>query len=82
MAYINRPTTIVLKWSGTLLAITAALLIALNTPYNGLAFIVFAVSAICWVAAGWLMREMSLVLLNLVLFMIDLLGIYRWLLAG
>jgi hypothetical protein len=70
-----------LKWIGTTTAISGALWVALNLPSSGWAFVLFTVSSVCWTTAGWRMREPSLVLLHAVFFAINIVGIYRWLIA-
>lgn len=72
---------IALKWTGTSTGIVGAIWVALNIATSGWGFVFFAVSASSWAAAGWLMREPSLVLLNSVFLAINILGIYRWLIV-
>ena len=71
----------VLKWTGTITGIAGATLIALNLPYSGWGFALFRVSSVCWGVAGLMMREVSLLLLQAVFTVINLLGVYRWLLV-
>ncbi len=40
----------------------------------------FSVSSLAWIAAGWLLPDRSLLTANSGLLLINLLGIYRWLL--
>lgn len=70
-----------LKWTGTITGISGALWLALNLPSSGWGFLLFTVSSICWVIAGRLMREASLVSLHSVYLLVNLVGIYRWLVA-
>lgn len=70
-----------LKWVGAATGMIGAIMIAMNLPGSGYGFVLFSISAICWTIVGWQLREMSLVLLNLVFLGIDGLGIYRWLLV-
>ncbi len=69
-----------LKWLGTAAGILGALLVAANIPSSGWGFIFFLVSSLSWSAAGLLMREPSLVALNVTFIAINVLGIIRWLL--
>lgn len=69
------------KWIGTASGIAGALWVALNLPTSGWGFVLFTLSSTCWTAAGRLMREPSLVLLHSVFLLINMLGIYRWLIA-
>ncbi len=70
-----------LKWTGTATGIAGALWIALNVATSGGGVSLFVISATCWTVAGRMMREPSLVLLHGVFLAINLLGIYRWLIA-
>jgi len=70
-----------IKWTGTLLAIAGALVVSMDTIFSGYGFIIFAVSSLLWLSAGWMMQEMSIVLLNSVFILIDGVGIYRWLIV-
>ncbi len=71
------------KWLGTVAGIAGALLIALNVGGTviGIGFVFFAVSAAAWVVAGWRMGEPSLDAMHGVFLAINLLGIWRWLVA-
>ena len=73
----------VLKWLGAAAGIAGAVLIALNIGGTivGIGFVFFAVSALSWVIAGWRMGEMSLVAMHGVFLVINLVGVWRWLLA-
>jgi hypothetical protein len=70
-----------MKWVGTIFGIAGATLIALNLPISGWGFVLFLISSISWMDAGLIMRESSIVLLNLAFTAINSLGIYRWLIA-
>lgn len=71
----------VLKWIGTATGIIGASIVALNIDAVGIGFIFFAVSSATWAYAGWVHREMSLLVLQVVFLAIDLMGIYNWLLV-
>jgi drug/metabolite transporter (DMT)-like permease len=76
------PQTISLaKWAGTAFGVAGATLIALNLPISGWGFILFLVSSASWTVAGVMMREHSLILLNAAFTVINVIGIYRWLIA-
>lgn len=70
-----------LKWLGTASGIAGALWIALNLPSSGSGFALFLLSSTSWGTAAVLMGEASLVLLQAVFTAINVLGIWRWLLA-
>jgi hypothetical protein len=57
------------------------LLIALNIGAVGVGFVFFAISSALWALAGWVHRENSLIVLQVVFLGIDLVGIWNWLLA-
>jgi hypothetical protein len=69
-----------LKWTGTSTGIVGALMVAANIPASGWGFALFLLSSLSWSAAGLVMREPSLVALNLAFTAINILGIVRWLL--
>ncbi|OEJ63861.1 hypothetical protein [Magnetovibrio blakemorei] len=75
------PFISIAKWTGTLFGVTGAALVALNLPVSGWGFVLFLVSSVSWAIAGVVMHERSLLLLNAVFIIINLLGIYRWLIA-
>ena len=70
-----------LKWIGTATGILGALWIASNIPTSCWGYVLFTLSSICWTLAGGRMRELSLVLLHSVFLVINLVGIYRWLIV-
>ena len=79
--YRNSALLTFLKWLGTALAIVGALAIALNIPYSGWGFVACLVSSVRWSIAGLMMKEPSLMVLQGTFVIINLLGIYRWLIA-
>ncbi len=58
-----------------------AILIALNIGAVGIGFVLFTVSYSLWAFAGWMQREMSLVVLQRVFLVIDVVGVYNCLLV-
>jgi hypothetical protein len=70
-----------LKWVGTAFGIAGAVIIALNLPFSGWGFCLFLGSSFAWTVVGVRMRENSLVALNSVFTVINLLGVYRWLIV-
>jgi hypothetical protein len=67
------------KWVGTLTGIADAILVALNTEVSGYGFILFLASSLLWCAAGVTQRDDSLILLQATFVIINITGIYRWL---
>ena len=70
-----------LQWFATLTAIGAALTVSLNlgARITGWAFVVFTASSLAWIAIGLIQGEPPLTLQNVVLTVINVIGIYRWL---
>jgi hypothetical protein len=71
----------IIRWSASVSGILAAVVVALNLGrrITGIGFVVFTVSSVSWMVAGYLENLPSLVTQNVVLTAINLLGIYRWL---
>ena len=75
------PLLTFLKWFGTALGVCGALVIALNIPISGWGFVAFLISSVSWTIAGVLMKEPSIVILQVTFTAVNLIGIYRWLIA-
>ncbi|MBF0186280.1 MAG: nicotinamide mononucleotide transporter [Magnetococcales bacterium] len=71
-----------LKWLGTTTGVAGALLVAMNIPQSGYGFLLFLVSSISWFIAAYRMREISLMILQAVFTVINLVGVWRWLFAN
>lgn len=71
----------ILKWIGTIAGAAGALLISLNIPESGWAFVFFLISSMAWTGAGIVMRDIALWTLNLVFVAIDIIGIIRWIIV-
>ena len=69
------------KWTGTVAGVSGATVIALNLGIVGYGFVLFLVSSVLWSAVGLVQREPSLVVLQGAFTLINVLGIYRWLLV-
>jgi drug/metabolite transporter (DMT)-like permease len=67
------------KWTGTLAGIAGAILVALNLEVSGYGFLLFLASSLLWCAAGIAQRDDSLILLQATFVVINIIGIYRWL---
>jgi len=61
---------------GTIFGIIGALIIALNIGYNLLGFVFFIISNIFYIRFGLSIKNYNIVILNLVFFLINLIGIY------
>lgn len=65
-------------WTGIL----AALLLALNIKYSPFAYILFFISSFLWVEYGLMIKNKSIVVMNFVFSIINLIGIVRWILIS
>lgn len=70
-----------LEWLAMATGIIAAITISmdLGRKITGFAFIVFTVSSVSWVIVGIAQGEPPLTVMNVVLTIVNLVGIYRWL---
>ncbi len=70
-----------IRWSAAASGIVAAIIVALNLGrrITGAGFVVFTWSSISWIVAAYLENLPSLMTLNVALTIINLLGVYRWL---
>ncbi|MGI4733035.1 MAG: hypothetical protein ACRYFW_15005 [Janthinobacterium lividum] len=70
-----------LKWAASISGMIAALLVSadLGKRDTGWAMVLFCGSAICWLIGAVLTRDWALGTQNVVLFAIDLFGVYRYL---
>lgn len=68
-----------LKWFGTLTGVAGALLLAINIPQSGWGFVLFLGSSVSWAIAGLKMKEPSIWTLHGVFTMVNIVGIFRWL---
>jgi hypothetical protein len=71
-----------LRWIGMFAAVVAASIVAarLGGKATGLGFVIFLVSSTSWTAVGLMAEEYALMLQNAFLCLVNMLGIYRWLL--
>jgi len=72
----------ILRWTASLTGIAAALMVSFNAGarVTGYGFVVFVFSSACWILAAWFGDKAALISQNLVLFAINLFGVYRYLL--
>ncbi len=66
------------KWFGSAAGVAGALIIAMNLGLVVHGFSLLLVGSILWIAAAWVQREASLLVLQATFTVINLLGIYRW----
>ncbi len=74
----RRRAVFLLKWTGTAAGIAGAALVAANVGHVVAGYILWSISAGLWTVAGVIIGETSLVVLQGVFFVIDLVGIWRW----
>ena len=68
-----------IKWGSAACGIAGSLIIALNIPISGWAFVIFTISSFGWMTAATLMKERSIFVESAVYTVINMIGIYRWL---
>ena len=68
-----------LKWIGTVTGVMGALLIALNVGAVHWGFVFFLISSTIWCWAGYRQRDWSLASLQGAFVVINLVGLWRWL---
>lgn len=68
-------------WVAPIATTFAAVMVAANlgSRWTGFGFIVFAVGSVAWAAVGWASGQNNLVWQNVVLFVVNLVGVWRWL---
>lgn len=71
------------RWVATGTGIVAAILVAVNAgpKVTGTGFCIFTVCSVCWTGVGLIAGEPGLAIQNAVLTVVNLVGIYRYLIA-
>lgn len=74
---------LILEWTATVSGIVAAVMIALNlgARITGWGFIIFLICSVSWVWFGAIEGDYGLAVQNVVLTLVNLLGVYRYLIA-
>ncbi len=75
------PAFSALKWVGTITGVVGAFILALNIPFSGWGWTLFLISSVTWTFAGAVMKDVSLVVLQFAFVLVDVIGIWRWLLV-
>ena len=72
---------LILKWVASISGMIAALMVSLDSGrrVTGWGFVIFVGSAICWIAGAVLSKDFALGTQNVVLFGVDVFGVYRYL---
>lgn len=73
-----------IRWFATINGVIAAIAVAGNFGrlVTGIGFIIFTLSSVSWILAGYLEGLSSLITQNIVLTVINVIGIYRYLVAN
>jgi hypothetical protein len=71
----------ILKWAASISGMIAAFMVSLDLGrrITGWGFALFVASSICWISGAFLSDDEPLWTQNLVLFCINLFGVYRYL---
>lgn len=71
----------ILKWGASISGMVAAFMVSLDLGRRatGWGFVLFVGSSICWISGAFLTGDEPLWTQNLVLFAINLFGVYRYL---
>ncbi len=69
------------KWVGTATGVLGALILALNIPLSGWGWALFLISSLSWTFAGVVMKDMSLAILQFAFVVVDMIGVWRWLIV-
>jgi hypothetical protein len=71
----------ILRWVASVSTMGAGLVLAarVRPKLIGWAFVVLTMGSLIWVGVGYLTREYALMAQNIVLTLINIFGIYRWL---
>jgi len=71
----------ILKWAASISGIVAAFMVSLDLGrrVTGWGFALFVASSICWITGAFLSEDPPLWTQNLVLFGINIFGVYRYL---
>lgn len=72
----------VIEWSGSVLGIVGALLLALNIPQSRFGWIFFAASNVCWIYFGFATGTYSLAAMQIVFSCTSAIGIRNWIIRA
>ncbi len=71
-----------MEWSGAMIAVVAAIILALNISISPWAFVLYFISSLILTLWGWCSGAYAIALQNVIFIGINSLGIYRWLIIG
>ncbi len=69
----------IMEWSGAMIAVIAAIMLALNVSISPWAFVLYFISSLILAIWGWYSGAYAIALQNVIFIGINSLGIYRWL---
>lgn len=72
---------LILEWAGTVMAVSAAILLAINIPISGWAYVFYLLSSFLLLWWGFRRKAYGIAMQNAVFIVINMIGIYRWLIA-
>jgi len=72
----------IIEWSGSLLAVIGAGLLATRGRYVGYGFVFFLVSNVFWITYALAIADNKILFMQIAFTFTSLLGIYRWLFTG
>ena len=70
-----------LEWSGAMIAVAAAIMLALNITISPWAFVLYLISSVILTVWGWYSGARGIALQNMIFIVINALAIYRWLIV-
>ena len=76
---LNKKNTKIIEWTGSLTGVSAAILLALNIPISGWAYVFYLLSSVLLLIWGLSEKAHGVAFQNFVFIAINILGIYRWL---
>ena len=78
------PLIEILKWSASISGVIACVMVSLDLGrrVTGFGFALFVASSICWISGAFLSDDEPLLSQNLVLFFINVFGVYRYLIRN
>jgi hypothetical protein len=72
--------TDILQWTGCVTGISGSFLLAINTRYSGVGFLLFLISNGFWTLYGIATNAPGLIAMQIAFTITSMIGIYRWLL--
>lgn len=70
-----------LEWIAAISGVLGAILVASNCRFSGYGFLLFLVSSVTWSMCAYASKQDALLINQLGFVAINLLGVYRWLIA-